>query len=539
MPTITVDPQRLFALVGRRIDPEVFMKLGLDFEEADGMRKIEYNRNRPDMSAITGLARALKGILEVELGLPKYEVSDSIICNVSGRVQGRSYIAAAVIEFKEPLNETVIEELIEAQELLCNTYGRRRELIAIGLHDFDKIKCPITYTEVSPDTKMRPLNIGEEKTLKRILENTEQGLAYGHIVKKIGKYPVLIDDAGTIIAFPPIINSEVTRLKPGVRRLFIDVTGVRDDLVKAAIEIMVANALEYGGKAYRVKVGGEVYPKLNVREVEVNPNDASRIAGIPISLDEFVLGLKRMRLDRNGSAALVPSYRVDILGPIDVIENALIGYGIDVIAQHAERPASVEIGRRHPFTSFVDYLKDIMIGLGFVEYIGQTLVKSGRYIDYMNMPLGGYVTLANPISEEHDMLRAQILPVLLKALRENKGNEYPQKIFEIGEIMKSSSFKRYLGFVVAHSKASFSEVKGYVEAIMTLLGLEVSYDVLEKPYYLSGRAARIVFEGETIGELGEVHPMVLKKFELYMPVAAAELNVSKLYNIIIENEGGA
>ncbi len=543
MPTITVDPKRLFELVGRRFDAEDLMNLGLDVEVTEeGLRKIEYNRNRPDMSGITGIARAVKGFLEVELGLPKYEVVDTVICTLNGRVRGREYIAAAVVEFNDPINEAIIEELIEAQELLCSTYGRRRELVAIGLHDFDKIKCPIKYVEASPDTTMVPLNHTEEKTLKRILENTEQGLMYGNIVKEAKSYPILVDDEGKVIAFPPVINSEITRLKPGVKRLFIDVTGTRDDLVRLSLEIMVANALEYGGKAYRIKANGELFPKLDVREVIVDPNEASRISGIPISLDEFVMGLKRSRLGRNGSAALVPSYRADVMGPIDVIENALIGYGINNIAAHAERPPSVDVGRKHSFTSFSEYIREILVGLGFVEIISPTLVKSERYIDYMNMPAGGYVKLANPISKEHDMVRAQLIPVLLKVLRENRKTEYPQKIFELGEVVKvgtKPTFRRFLGFAVAHSKASFSEIKGYTEALMRLLNLEPEYESLEKPYYLPGRAARIVVDGETVGELGEIHPNVLRKFEIFMPVAVAEVNVSKLYSLVIGDGGGA
>ncbi len=537
MPTISVDPERLFRLVGRKFDEDVFTALGLELEALDdGTRRVEYNRNRPDMSGITGLSRALKGILEVELGVPKYNASEEVICTLNGRARGREAIAAAVVELEEPLNETEIVELIEMQETLCNTYGRKRELIAIGLHDFEKIKCPITYTNGSKDLLMIPLDQGSEKSLSRVLENTEQGKLYGHLGKS---FPILVDSEGKIIAFPPVINSEITRLKPGVRKIFIDVTGIREDLVENALEIIVSNILEYGGKAYRMKVNGKIYPKLDVREIKVSPSDASSIAGVPISIDEFIEGLRKMRLDRREPYALIPSYRIDVMGPIDVIENALIGYGIDQIAEKAEMPESRGIGRRHAMSSFIETLRDLLIGLGFIEIIGPTLVNSSRYIEEMKLPATGYVLLENPISKEHNMLRAQILPVILRALRENRKSSYPQRIFEIGEIVKPSedSLRRSLSLASSHAKASFSEIKGYVESILLALGIKASYENLEKPYYLPGRSARIVYNGIFIGELGELHPEVLKSFEILMPVAAAELNVSNLFKIIYEGEG--
>src|SRR3989304_2504513 len=145
----------------------------------------ELNPDRPDMFSVEGIARAVKGFMEIEKGLAKYEISESNVSLLKEKATVRPHIACAVIENVE-MTDYLIKSLIQIQEKLHATIGRDRRKVAIGVHDFDKIKPPLIYKDVE-DEKFVPLQEGREMTIKEILENHAKGKDYAHLVS--GKYP--------------------------------------------------------------------------------------------------------------------------------------------------------------------------------------------------------------------------------------------------------------------------------------------------------------------------------------------------------------
>jgi phenylalanyl-tRNA synthetase beta chain len=141
------------------------------------------------------------------------------------------------------------------QEKLHVTHGRNRKKVAIGVHDFDKIKSPFTYkTAKFNEIKFIPLDSAKEMNLKEILQKHPKGTAYAHIFEGVSDYPVILDKNNNVVSFPPIINGELTRVSKNTKNLFIEITGTDELAVNQALNIVVSAVADRGGEVYCVDI---------------------------------------------------------------------------------------------------------------------------------------------------------------------------------------------------------------------------------------------------------------------------------------------
>ncbi|HIP74344.1 MAG TPA: phenylalanine--tRNA ligase subunit beta, partial [Euryarchaeota archaeon] len=215
MPKYEIRKGDLERLVGRSFTLEeledVFFDIKAELDDVDGdLITVEYSdTNRPDMWSVEGLAREIRGYLGLETGCPKYAVGPPAgELRVDPSVKKiRPFVAAAVVRGVR-LGEEGYEQLIQLQEKIMLTYGRKRRRVAIGTHNADMISFPVKYSAVDPESvRFVPLWETRELTLSEILEKTEKGREYAHLLDGFDKYPVIVDDNGRVISFPPIINS--------------------------------------------------------------------------------------------------------------------------------------------------------------------------------------------------------------------------------------------------------------------------------------------------------------------------------------------
>ena len=121
----------------------MYSKIELDGEDGDNLKIELKDTNRPDMWCVEGVARDLKGKLNIEKGIPKYEIVDTDLEVYIEKTQ-RPYCACAVV-YGVNLGREGFESLIQYQEKLSTLLGRRRKEVAIGTHNLDLIKFPIYY----------------------------------------------------------------------------------------------------------------------------------------------------------------------------------------------------------------------------------------------------------------------------------------------------------------------------------------------------------------------------------------------------------
>lgn len=541
MPVINFNYKDLLNLIGKEIEKEEFIErfplIGCEIERVDGDDiGIEIFPDRPDMNSVEGIARAARSFFGFEKGLKRYDMKESnVITYVDRSVKNvRPVIVTALIKDVE-MSDELISSLMDLQEKLHQGIGRDRKKIAIGVHDFDKVKPPFTYKAVDPiSVKFIPLNSYEEMDLKEILEKHPKGIEYKNLLEGKELYPLLVDSQDNVLSFPPIINGTLTEVTPFTKNLFIDVTGIDRETASLALNIISTALAERGGTIYKTKVidGDErVYPDLKPRSMKIKKSYTEKIIGIKFDTRDIQESLLRMGydviIDKEDITIKIPAWRGDILHEIDIVEDVAIGYGFDRL--EPENPKHLTYGKPLYKHRLVKKMRTIMIGLGFCEVVTLTLSNERDEFDRLGIKEGRAITIENPISEEYTCLRRSLLPSLLKICRANRHRSLPQRIFEIGYVVNEGAKNElHLSFLEIDEGTNFSRCKSLFEAICRDVGVELNMKKSDHPAFIEGRCAGIFYREKGIGFLGEIHPRTLVEFELEHPGIALEMSLECL-----------
>ncbi|MEM1569487.1 MAG: phenylalanine--tRNA ligase subunit beta [Candidatus Bathyarchaeia archaeon] len=557
MPVIRVGLKDFERLVGltlslTRLRNELPMiGLGWERDDSEGF-EVEIFPNRPDMLSPEGLARAYRGFLGLSKGAPHYVVNSSFF-NV--------YVDRAVCEVRPcsvfavvkniPMDEEVLKSIIQLQEKLHVSYCRNRRKASIGVHDLDKFKPPVRYTVKASDFKFRPLDHSREMTLKEILENHPKGLEYGYILAGFDRYPIIEDSQGLVLSMPPIINSDYTKVDTNTRNIFIDCTGLDWKIVNSVLNIIVTSLAERGGEIYKVKVlypvetpFGKVFesPDLKIQEVKLSLDFVNKILGEKLTISEVLEFLHKMRYDATEYSeeevlVKVPAYRVDIMHPVDLVEDVAIAYRYDHIKP--EIPKVFTRGGESYMERFSAKVRLVMVGLGFQEVITDVLTNPYELFTAMRVKPEPVVELENPKTIEYTVCRNWLMPCLMKILSRNRHREYPQRIFEVDDVVildenseTGAINVRKLAAVSIHSEADYAEIKAVVDTLLKILDVKFYIKPGEHPSFIEGRIGFIeATTGENLGFLGEIHPEVLENFGLENPSAGFEINLMSIVRL--------
>ncbi len=542
MPVVRIDLRRFSKMVGadtKKIADRL-PYVGLDIESVDGDSiRVEYSPNRPDFGTDFGIARALRGILGKEVGLPRFQVRPSgVSVSVDRKLAAiRPHIACAVATGLR-LDDEDVRQIISLQEDLHNGLGRRRKLVAIGLHDLDAVAPPLSYRAVGRSFSFIPLGGRSPMTIGSILSETHEGKAYGPALGGSKLFPVITDSNGTVLSFPPVINGAATRVTSKTRDLLVDVTSTDRRAGDDVLAVIATTLADAGGKIGTVEIRyakPRVTPDLTPTVIPLDASLVNSVLGLSLSKREIFASLARSRLGVRGRRVLVPRYRVDLMHPVDVAEEVALGYGFDRI--EPAYPPSSSPGSFNKFEEFLDSASTVMAGAGMIEMMTFELTdKASLYSRFQRSP-SDQIRVQNPKSLEHSLLRDSILPTLMASLSGNVRSDYPQRVFEIGRIYSRTkagvSEAWHLGCILAHSQASYTEAKMYLEAAFrTLAGVEISTVGGQHWGFDRGRCAEVLMDGKELGSVGEVKPEAIEAFGLAVPVAGFEIDLSSLFELL-------
>ncbi len=528
-----------------RLQRDELRKLGMDENEllenvamlgadpkgiVDDEILIEFFPDRPDLYTVEGVVRAMKGFLGKEVGAPKYEVYEGAIkIDVDENLKNiRPYIVAAVIRGLD-IDDSMIKSMMDFQEKLHITVGRKRRKLAIGLHDLDKVKPPFKYVAMDKDFKFEPLGFQEKMSLEDILRRHPKGMEYAHILENYEKYPLILDSAGNVLSFPPIINGNLTQITTSTKNILVEMTGLDLFTLKFTLNIVVSAFADRGGKIEDVKIFYPDFtlrtPEMEYQRMSVDKDYIFSLIGEELSDDDIKNALLKMRydvsIDEKKVNVIIPPYRMDILHPVDIVEDIAKGYGYHRFEPQLPRGGII----LHKFEEKENRIRELMIGLGFLEVTTLTITSFQQQYKWMRIDEEKYVEIENPISEEGNTLRAWIIPSLMEILKKNKHRELPQKIFEVGYVRKNA-MEKHLAWVYIDSSASFTLAKSLAEAILRDMGIN-NFKIQEKEHhsFIDGRCASIMIGEEEIGFFGELHPEVIENFQLGYPIIAMEIKI--------------
>ncbi|WP_297982086.1 phenylalanine--tRNA ligase subunit beta [uncultured Methanobrevibacter sp.] len=515
-----------------------------DIEDYDDEEiKVEFFPNRPDNLSVEGVARSFKGFLGLETGFPKYDIEPSgekVI--VSPEVaEIRPYIKFAKIEGVD-FSGDKIKYIMDFQENLHWVIGRDRKKVAIGIHNADVVEGPYKYIATGKDENpFVALEMEEEMTPDEILKSHKTGEKYAHLIDQFDHYPLILDKDDQVLSMPPIINGELTKLSEDTKNIIVDVTGTDDRAVGFALNIICASFGEVGGKIKTMEIEyadetiitPDLSPKTRTVHVDLT-NDL--IGGTELNAEDIKLLLEKARFDANiindnELEVIIPAFRMDILHEVDIVENIAIQYHINAV--EAKLPNLTTVATEHSWFKSEKTIREVMIGLGFQEIMSLMLTSETNHFEKMNQEEIDHVQVSKPITISGTMIRTSLLNSLMEFLEDNKHEDLPQKIFEIGDVlyMDDSTFNKTraakkLAGMICHSSANFTEIKSTVASVLSNLGYSMEISDSDNPSFIPGRVANVDGKsknGMITGFFGEIAPEVIRNFELEYPVIAFEI----------------
>ena len=550
MTILTVNKKELEKKVGKITKEleEKITKMGTPVEEVtEDELSVEVFPNRPDLLSLGNFARAInqfKGVGKVaNFKINKPEKNYVVTIDSSVKAV-RPYTVCAIVKGLR-FTEEKIKEIIDVQEKLHNSIGRKRKKLAIGIYPLDKISLPIRFVARKPgDIKFLPLEARQEMTGLQILRGHSAGREYAHLLEGEEVFPIFIDASDKILSMPPIINSDETgRIDEKTREIFIECSGHNLAYLKKCMNILVATIYEMGGKIYEMnikdsKLGNFVSPDMSCEEMKFKILDIEKTLGIKLNEKEVKSYLGRMGIgyeNRKGnSVALIPAYKTDILHWIDLTEEIAIAHGYENFVP--EIPNISTIAFEEPIGKMKQTIGNILSGMGFLETSSFHLTTK-KDIKKMHFDYKDFIEVEDS-KTGRDVLRMDMLTNLLQILSENSDAGYPQKIFEMGEVFSKSNLENSvtgvdeterLAIAMIDEKANFTELKQVIDYLFKMLGKVYTLENVENSNYIIGRCGKVIVDGRDIGFIGEVAPRVLKNWKIKMPIVAMEIDLGFLF----------
>ncbi|WP_336329625.1 phenylalanine--tRNA ligase subunit beta [Haloarcula sp. CGMCC 1.2071] len=587
MPVVDVDPDELRYLTGHseKDDDELksdLFNLGLEFEgwTEDDEFQLEFAPDRLDRLSVEGVARSLRYHYGDDRGVevPNTNSADWTI-EVEDQPDERPYVTGAIVRGLD-MDEAALESLIQLQEKLHATMGRKRAKGAIGVHDLTMLKGDsvtdetgksITYTSADPDeATFVPLDADAEMTPSEVMASHETGQTYGDLVADFDRVPAIYDAIG-LFSFPPVINGRRTEVSVDSRDLFIEMTGTDQWTIDHMCNIVCYALAARGGQVEKVDVAyaddapGEYAgktlerPDFSVRTKTVTHDRIESILGVSLDSREVIDYAERAGLDATETESddgvayevEVPPYRVDVIHPLDIIDD--IGRALGFNSLEPTYPDVSTVGGRHERSRLEDAARDALVGLGFEDLLNFHMINEAENFERMGLSVprtdeqasGGNreqavgeaapVTIQEPYSEDYTILRTWALPSIMMVLENNTHRSYPQDLAEIGLAAGLDDSEntgvaehRTVAAALARTDASYEDAKARLQALADAFDKDLETPPTTHPSFIGGRAAEVVLDGESVGVIGEVHPKVLVEHDLELPVAAFEFRLDAL-----------
>jgi len=541
MAVITLDKKEIKKIIGKKDIDETLAMFGTCIEKIKETEiEVEIAPNRPDLLSKQGFLRAFSAYMD-KLKIKDYKIKSSnykiIVDKSVSKI--RPYSMAAVVKGVKFTDEK-IKEIMQWQEKIHSTIGRNRKKVALGYYILGKIKFPVKYTADEPkNINFIPLEMSEKMNALRILSAHPCGRDYGNLLEGLSKLPVYYDSNNEVLSLPPIINSNDSgKIIPGVTDIFIECSGTEQKILNKVIAMAVCDLIDQGGKAYSVSV---IYGKkketadLKPEKMPFSIDFINKILGLSLNeaqvkklLEKMGIGFKK---ENRKPAALIPSYRTDIMHEVDIAEEIAIAYGYDKFIP--EIPQISTIGEEDKISIFKRKISEILVGLGLLEISTYHLSTKENQFRKIGLKDEENLIEVTGAKTENNVLRISLLSQSIHILSENSDSSYPQKIFELGKVFYADKNfetgigeKEQLCISLCSEKANFTEIKQVLDYLMRMIDRE--YEIKESKHFtfIDGRCGEIFVSGKSIGFIGEINPGILNSNKIKLPVASLEISIN-------------
>ena len=503
----------------------------------DSVYEIAITPNRADCLGVRGVARDLAAVglgklKDWKIENPKTETKSPVSVKSDSYYIGRYFenikngisddYAAGKLK---AIGQTPISTLVDITNYITFDLGR-----PLHVYDADKLKGNIHVREAKAGEKINALN------------NKTYEMQGGELV--------VADDNG-IIALAGIIGNVETSVTNATKNIFLEVAYFEPaKVMQAGRRHMIDSDARYrfergldaeamqsgaefaswminskcGGKASEFVISG-TKPEIK-REIEFDFSYIKQHGGVDIAEVRAKEILQNLGFVVSGRKISVPSWRQDVEGRADIVEEVLRVDGLKNIPL-----TPIKFGA--PITNHPNIYRNALVARGMNEVVTYSFGSEAFYNKWHS---SSGQKLLNPISEELSVMRDCLIPNLVEAAIRNNNRGFKNvAIFEIGPVFGEKEQIVAGGIRVGKDSERniYNAVRGVdaFDAKADLLAITGEYGEVRAGapgYYHPGRSGGIFLGKNCLGYFGELHPALVKMIDAPTPIVAFEAFIQNL-----------
>ena len=540
---------------------DVLGYLGLD----DEVLNLKVLANRPDLLSLYNVAREIAAIFAKEVKIPEYEVKENFKTSLKvgsdtwrcSQFSGREIKGIKIKESPKFIKESLLAMGIRSINNIVDIGNYVMLLTGQPLHMYDADKLEKAELIAKDDLSCDFVAL-DEQTYKVekddiVITCNNKAMCLGGVM---GSLACAVDEKSTHI-YIEAASFDGASIRHTSNRLGLSsessqrfVKGTNHYQSKEVINFASYLIKEYcEGKEFSDIV---LYQKEEkpVSELKCHYSYINNRLGTSFSKEDIRNVLNRLyfNVDKESGDEFeisIPAFRLDVTCEADISEEVIRVLGFENVK--SELPLlDAKVGGLSLRQSRLRKIRDYLALNGLDECLTYSLVSKENSSKFNLLHEEEHYKLLNPLTDEREYFRTHILYSLLESALYNVNRQNKDlKLFETSNMMSLSSRSEHLAVVLVGADYTrdlmvkvpfdFFHMKGLVEGIFSLLGIEVSRYKFERYSSIKeelhpGKSARIIFQNAPVGVLGELHPTALKALGLKSNAVVLELDLEPLLN---------
>lgn len=538
--------------------------LGMDVRKLlwldDVIIDVELTANRSDCQSITGIARETAATLDLPMNDYKiYEATEN-----SNAIED-----FLTVKIENEACPRYVAKMLKVKKIEASPLWMQVKLLNSGVRPINNIVDVTNYVMLELGQPLHAFDydslrskeiVVKTTTDKKIitLDNKERAIDETMLMITNGKSPVAVagvmgGENSEITEKTTLIVLESANFNKSSVRLTAKQLNLRTEAssrYEKGVDPELARTAALRATQLFLKIGAceviegmiDVYPQAEtLRKVNLDVDWLNSFIGISLTIDEVSKILTRLffkvnKISNSVLEAEVPSYRLDIVLKEDLAEEVARIFGYDNIPGTIMGGETM-IGGKTPTQKYEDDLKDLLVGQGYYETL-TTSFTSEKRLQALNAQVDkSLIELINPLGTENSIMRPTLIGHQLEVISLNFNRKNPfGRFFELSNIYlcsaNSDELPREEKMIVisAYGGDDYFELKGMVELLLEHSGINYpDFIVGGSDFFHPGRKAEIFIDGKKIGEIGEIHPMVVKSYELPKRCYVCQLSFDSLY----------
>ena len=526
----------------------------------DTIVEFEITNNRPDCYSIIGLARESAAAF----GLPMKHHEPVVKGSNAGSIFDKLDVEVPA----EDLCNRYTARMVANVKIAPSPKWLRQRLRANGIRPINNIVDITNYVMLEYGQPMHAFDYRYVSSGKIVVREAEEGETLTTLdgnVRNLTQGMLVIADENRAIGLAGIMGGENSEIIEDTATVVFEsanfngtsirqtalALGMRTDasgkFEKNLDPLMTVPAVERACELVELLGCGDVLDGVidivnyvpQPKSLKLEADKVNKLLGTNIPKAKMVEYLNLLEIPVEGDTILVPSWRPDLNLMADIAEEVGRSYGYNEIPTTAFKTSTQ--GGYSPRMKFESKAGALCRSLGYSEIITYSFVSPAIF-DQVRIPadsdLRNTLKIQNPLGEDTSIMRTTALPSMMDILSRNYAyHNKTVKLYEQAKIYIPTEGSvlpqepKIMVFGTYGAGETFFTLKGEVEALLAGLNVnkaEYSADSTN-PSYHPGRCAAVHINGQLIGYIGQVHPIVAKNYGIDAEVYCAELNMELLF----------